>query len=189
MKYLKKWILFENKYNEENAKILALLDYLNVEEIQNNFLDINDIMIDWIDKDIDLEYKLISNPEKPHTFILGEFKDDKFNFNIYPDNWGKYYKDLIIECLEEKDFYYKIVFGYEPHIINDINHDNPPEKYGLLLKECYLETSKRLESVFNIELLKTKVFDIREGRYYNLNERILNDHKFNLKYEITFKIN
>ncbi len=177
MKYLKKWILFENKWS----------DYLNIEEIENNFLDINDLMIDWIDKDIAVEYRLISNPEKL-TFILGEFKDDKFNFSIEPEKWKENYKNLIIECLEEKDFYYKIAFGYESHIINNINYDNPPEKYGLLLKECYLDFSKNLKSLFNIDNLKTEVFDIREGRYYNLNKEILNDYKFNLKYEIAFKI-
>jgi hypothetical protein len=178
MKYLKKWGLFENKWS----------DYLNIEEIENNFLDINDLMIDWIDKDIEVEYHKIIQGSRDYDFgfIIGRFKNNKFEeiqFN------SKNILEYIYKELKLGNIYYRITFGYEPHIINNINHDNPPEKYGLILKECYLETSKRLESVFNIELLKTKVFDIREGRYYNLNERILNDHKFNLKYEITFKIN
>jgi len=176
MRYLKNYKVFENK--EVNK-------FLDIPEIESKFLDISDIMIDWEDNDdIEVTYNLVTNPNNPITFDIGKFESNKFISPFYNN------KDIlthVIKSLRKYGFYYKVDFRYTPGIINHLR-SNPDNKYGELLKKCYLEVSKRIESVFDTEIIKSEVYDAYETRWFNLTDNILNDHQYHVGYKIYFKI-
>jgi hypothetical protein len=96
----------------------------------------------------------------------------------------------VIKSLRKYGFYYKVDFRYTPDIINKLSNSliAIPVGYGELLKKCYLEVSKRIESVFDTEIIKSEVYDAYETRWFNLTDNILNDHQYHVGYNIYFKI-
>ena len=193
MKYLKRYKLFENYFDDFKNKEL--------DKIESVFQDLSDMMVDWEDQGIETEYKLITNPREYLTYVIAKYNNE-IEFHKYT------YKNLeknAIKSLDKGGYWYKLTFGFDIYQIakiiknfdsitdslTDIDYDDSDIiEYSTKLKECYDEVYNRILVVFKPKDTYRKVFNQLEGCWYRINDKswIINNYKLHFKYEITFKI-